>query len=324
MKKIIIASFFALIFVAGSVITLHAWGFWGHHKINRLAVFTLPDPLKTFYEKHIDFITDHAVDPDLRRNLNKNEGVRHFIDAEIYGKAPFDSIPKLWKDAVKKYNHDTLMKYGINPWYVDSLMTQLTQAFRDYKIEMALAISADLGHYIGDAHVPLHTSVNYDGQLTNQKGIHGLWESRIPEILGDKYNLYAGKAVYIADPLAESWKILRESYSEKDSVLYLEKHLNDTFPQDKKYTIITKNDTVKIQIFSERYARSYNALLNGMVERKMRESIKDVGSFWYTAWVNAGRPMINEFDRTMLTPESIKKLTEEESKWVSGSSSTTH
>ena len=318
MKKTIITALLALTFMTSAVITLNAWGFWGHHKINHLAVFTLPDPLKAFYEKHIDFITDHAVDPDLRRNLNKNEGVRHFIDADIYGKAPLDSMPKLWKDASKKYKADTLMKYGINPWYVDSLMTQLTQAFRDYKIEIALAISADLGHYIGDAHVPLHATLNYDGQLTNQKGIHGLWESRIPELVGDKYNLYAGKASYIADPLAEAWKILRESYSEKDSVLYLEKHLNDTFPQDKKYTTITKNDTVKIQIFSERYARSYNATLNGMVERKMRKAIVAVGSFWYTAWVNAGRPTINDFDRTVLSPETLKKLSEEESRWASG------
>ncbi len=318
MKKITISLSLALLFFVGSIVTLHAWGFWGHHKVNRLAVFTLPDPLKAFYKKHIDFITDHAVDPDLRRNLNKSEGVRHFVDADYYGKTPFDSMPKLWKDASRKYKADTLMKYGINPWYVDSLMTQLTQAFRDYKIEIALSLSADLGHYIGDAHVPLHATINYDGQLTNQKGIHGLWESRIPEIVGDKYNLYAGKAVYIADPLAEMWNIFRESFSEKDSVLYLERHLNDTFPQDKKYTFITKNDTVKIQIYSERYARSYNALLQGMVERKMRKAIVAVGSFWYTAWVNAGRPTINDFDRTVISPEAAKKISEEENRWLSG------
>ena len=318
MKKIIITSFFALAFISSGIISLYAWGFWGHHKINHLAVYTLPDPLKTFYEKHIDYITDHAVDPDLRRNLNKNEGVRHYIDADFYGQAPFDSMPEQWKDASRKYKADTLMKYGINAWYVDSLMTQLTQAFRDYKIEMVLAISADLGHYIGDAHVPLHATLNYDGQFTNQKGIHGLWESRIPEILGDKYDLYVGKAVYIADPLDAMWKILKESFSEKDSVLYLERHLNDTFPLDKKYTTIIKNDTVKIQIFSERYARSYNALLHGMVERKMRESIIDVGSFWYTAWVNAGKPTINDFVRTVLSPDAIKKINEEESRWKSG------
>src|SRR5579863_10328398 len=120
MKKITIVLSVAFLFFIGTVITLHAWGFWGHHKINRLAVFTLPDPLKAFYEKHIEFIEAHAVDPDLRRNMNKNEGVRHYVDVDRYGDAPFDSMPELWKDASKKYNPDTLMKYGINPWYVDS------------------------------------------------------------------------------------------------------------------------------------------------------------------------------------------------------------
>lgn len=315
MKKNIVISIFVLTLITSSYFTLYAWGFWGHHKINRLAVFTLPDPLKAFYEKHIDFITDHAVDPDLRRNFNKNEGVRHYIDADFYGDSPFESMPEIWKDAAKKYKPDTLMKYGINAWYVDSLMSDLTKAFRNYNIEIALAVSADLGHYISDAHVPLHATLNYDGQLSNQKGIHGLWESRIPEILGDKYDLYSGKAVYISDPLSEMWKILKESYSEKDSVLFLQCKLEDTFPMDKKYTTIIKNDTVKIQIYSERYARSYNATLNGMVERKMRKAIVAVGSFWYTAWVNAGKPVINDFDRTIIAPETLKKLNEEERLW---------
>jgi len=210
------------------------------------------------------------------------------------------------------------MAYGINPWYIDSLMNQLTLAFHNYNIEMALSISADMGHYIGDAHVPLHVTINYDGQFTNQKGIHSFWESRVPELVGENYNLHVSPARYISDPLAEAWNILRESYSEKDSVLNLERGLNDTFPKDKNYTTIVKKDTVKIKIYSDLYTRRYNSLLNGMVERKMRKAINALGSFWFTAWVNAGRPAINDFDKTKLNEEESKKIKEEEKNWASG------
>jgi hypothetical protein len=42
---------------------------------------------------------------------------------------------------------------------------------RKTKKHEILFIAADLGHYIADAHMPLHTSDNHDGQLTDQKGI---------------------------------------------------------------------------------------------------------------------------------------------------------
>ncbi len=42
------------------------WGFFGHRRINRMAVFTLPPGLIPFYKKNLEFITEHAVDPDKR------------------------------------------------------------------------------------------------------------------------------------------------------------------------------------------------------------------------------------------------------------------
>ena len=35
-----------------------------------------------------------------------------------------------------------------------------------------LFLATDLGHYIANAHVPLHTTLNYNGQLSNQSGFH--------------------------------------------------------------------------------------------------------------------------------------------------------
>ena len=50
-------------------------------------------------------------------------------------------------------------------------------------LDDVLRTAADLGHYLADAHVPLHTTGNYNGQRTNQTGIHALWETHNVEHL---------------------------------------------------------------------------------------------------------------------------------------------
>jgi hypothetical protein len=266
-----------------------SWGFYAHKRINRMAVFTLPPEMITFYKRHIDYLTEHAVDPDRRRYAVEEEGPRHFIDCDRYGEHPFDSIPKFWKKAVEKYTEDTLMVHGIVPWWIEKMTYRLTEAFRHEKLDLILRYSADIGHYISDAHVPLHTTRNYNGQFTNQKGIHAFWESRIPELFAEKYDYFVGRARYIEKPLDFAWKIVQTSFAAKDSVLLFEAELNSRFPSDKKYTFENRGNTM-MKVYSQEYADAYDRMLNGMVERRMKESIHAIGSYWYTAWVNAGQP----------------------------------
>lgn len=272
-----------------------AWGFYGHKKINRMAVFTLPPEMIGFYKNNIEYISEHAVDADKRRYAVEKEAPRHFIDIDNYGSNPFDSIPKSWGDAVNKFSEDSLYAHGIVPWHVNLMLHNLTEAFKEKNEEKILKISADIGHYIADAHVPLHTTRNYNGQLTNQKGIHGFWESRIPELKGDDYNYFVGKAKYIDRPLDKIWSIVKASYEAKDSVLNFEAELTKKIAPDKKYAIEERGQKM-IRVYSKEFAAEYENMLNGMVERRMRESIITVSSFWYTAWVNAGQPDLNKFN----------------------------
>ena len=173
------------------------WGFYGHKKINRLAVFTLPKGMISFYKKHIEYITEHAVDPDKRRYAVEGEAPRHYIDIDHYthdSLTPFQYVPKKWKDAIEKFSEDTLQAYGIVPWHVYFMHYRLTKAFKAKDANAILKISAEIGHYIGDASVPLHTTENYNGQLTGQIGIHALWESFLPEQYSNTYNLYEQSA----------------------------------------------------------------------------------------------------------------------------------
>ena len=134
------------------------WGFYAHQKINRLAVFTLPPEMIGFYKQNIRHITENAVKPDMRRYAVKAEAPRHYIDVDIYGDSAVYKMPRYWRDAVEKYTEDTLQAYGVVPYHVYRVSGWLTNAFKNKDADQILRLSADLGHYIADANVPLHTT----------------------------------------------------------------------------------------------------------------------------------------------------------------------
>lgn len=267
-----------------------AWGFFGHRLINRIAIFSLPPLMFPYFRANIDYLTDHAVDPDKRRYSDSLEAVRHYIDLDHYEViAPVDSMPQSWKAAIARYSEDTLKAYGIVPWHIQIMLYRLTDAFQSGNEEKIMHCAADIGHYIADACVPLHATENYNGQLTNQHGIHGFWESRLPELFIDDYDLMTGRASYIDDPLKEVWNAVTESFAAKDSVLIIERELSQQTDESKKYTMVQKGNKL-VKTYAHEYALAYHKRLNGMVERRMRRSIQLVASLWYTAWVNAGQP----------------------------------
>jgi hypothetical protein len=299
------------------VIICSSWGYFAHYKINRLAVFTLPKSMSGFYKANIEFITEHAVSADKKRYVDSTEAPRHYLNADHYGKKPFTKIPQRWNDAVVKYSEDTLNKQGTVPWTIQRNYYRLVNAFKAHDTLAILTASANLGHYIADAHVPLHLTQNYNGQLTNQTGIHALFETRIPELFGNSYNFYIGKARYIENPLAEAFKICRTSYSEVDSVLRMERLLNRTYPPNKKMVRIKRGNRW-VSDYSVEYSRAYQKLLKGMVHRRMRSAILEVGSYWYSAWVDAGQPDLNKLIKPNLNTADMRKIQKEEAEFRSG------
>ena len=284
-----------------------SWGFFAHQNINKLAVFTLPPGMIRFYKNNIQYITEHAVDPDKRRYADTAEAPRHYIDTDRYGISPFDSLPKKWKEASEKYSEKVLYENGIVPWQIERTYYSLIKAFRERDSLGILKLSADLGHYVSDAHVPLHTTENYNGQLTGQVGIHGFWESRLPELFHEEYDFLVGPAVYLNNPLDEAWKIVMGAQSNKDSVLLIEARLSRTFPSDRKFTYSERNGRVEKQ-YSEEYSRAFHIALNGMVEKQMRSSILKTAGFWYSAWVDAGQPNLKGLHKKAISSEETASL----------------
>jgi hypothetical protein len=288
------------------------WGFFGHKRINRIAVFTLPTEMFGFYKEHLEYLTDHAVDPDMRRYAVEGEAQCHYIDLDHYykpGENPFEIIPRRWNDAVAKFTEDTLQAYGIVPWHIQVMKFKLQKAFETKNVDLILKYSADIGHYIGDSHVPLHTTENYNGQLTGQKGIHGLWESRLVEINAEDYDYFVGKGKYIKNVLDFSWDNVRDSHNALDSVLRIEKEITSNFPADRKYSYEQKGNA-NVSVYSREFCDLYHKKLNNMVERRLRAAILAVGSIWYTAWVDAGQPDLSKLQETPPSAELLKEFKE--------------
>lgn len=285
-----------------------SWGFYAHRQINYYAVFLLPPEMLVLYKPHIDFLAEHATDPDKRRYAVTQEGPRHFIDIDRYGTYPYDSLPRRWTDAVARYSADTLNRHGIVPWWLQTMLIRLTDAFREKNQVKILKYSAEIGHYLADAHVPLHASSNHNGQLSGQTGIHGFWESRIPELLAARdWDFFIGKAGYIKNPASFIWARVLESAAAADTVLRYEKELSRQFPASQKFSYENRNGQI-IRQYSAAYTRAYDEKLQGMVERRMRQSIYSVASFWYTAWVNAGQPDLRQLSEKEFTTEDLHEF----------------
>lgn len=297
-----------LLYISMWPVYAHSWGFFGHKKINYHAVFLLPPEMLILYKQHILFIEEHAVDPDKRRYIIAAEGPRHYIDIDHYGSYPYRELPRNSNEAAQRYTSDTLQAHGIVPWWVQTMLQRLTKAFMEKNQTSILKYSAELGHYIADAHVPLHASSNHNGQKTGQHGIHGFWESRIPELLADQeWDFLFGRAQYIPDPGKYIWERVLESAAAADTVLKLEKQLSQTIATDQRYSFEERNGQV-IRQYSSSYARLYNRHLNGMVERRMRQAIFAIASFWYTAWVNAGQPDLKNLTNREFSAEELKEF----------------
>lgn len=291
---------------------LMGWGMWGHQHINRAAVFSLPEEMRVFFFNHIDFITESSTIPDLRKySLNdESEGPRHFIDVEDFG-LPFDSLPLSPEAARSRFDEKTLKAYGSLPWHIQEMMAKLTEAMKKNRRNEILFLAADLGHYVGDAHMPLHTTTNYDGQKTGQRGVHSCWEAQLPEQYGNGFMLNVEDAVYLKDVQAATWSVIRNSHALVDTLLGIEKSVRNNFTDADLYEKDSNGELLKNifgkKVFSKKYSDQFHRAMQGMVENQMRKSVQCLANLWYTAWVNAGKPDLLRLDDSELTSRNRKE-----------------
>lgn len=290
MKKLFLSLGLAAVLLGPAVPAARAWGFFGHRVITQVAVYELPASLQAFYFRHLPELVRLSTAPDERRSKDPSEGPRHFIDMDHYSEDnPFAKVPRNYDEAVEKFSADTLKKYGTVPWTVLDTKQRLVEAFQQRDTTAIIKYSAELSHYAADAFVPLHTTVNYDGQLSGQAGLHALWESQLPERFITSYKLDGEESKVLKDPLAAIWGVIQGSYGFLTATYDLEAKTAKKFTPQTKYTFAHRFGRTQRR-YSDAFADAYEQEVGGMVGFRLKGAAPMVASLWLTAWQEAGRP----------------------------------
>ncbi|GAB6282967.1 MAG: hypothetical protein STSR0008_17210 [Ignavibacterium sp.] len=259
---------------------LFPWGDKGHKLINKKAIEILPYEMNDF-KIWIDFITEYSVDADERKSSIKDEYPKHFIDIDYYKE--FNSGEMIYDKEflISKYGNETVVKMGLLPWAIKDTYNNLKDAFKNKNKEKAMQMIADLGHYIADAHQPMHTVMNYDGQLTNQKGLHSRYEIKMI----DEYLLDLENSIRIFSPT-------KIENPQKCFASIIE--ASNSFSP-----IIFDADVFAARESDNEHNNLYYKLLwfrtKAMTIDRFENAIYNLSSLIYSAWIEAEKPKFSEF-----------------------------
>jgi len=311
-------TFIKFLILAAIPILLTSWGFLSHKSLQQVSIYTLPAELGLFFYANQDYLVTHSIRPDVRRRDDKSEDPKHYLDmdADVFGPNYRTSIPHDFSAAIKKYSLDSLKNEGIVPWEVNRVYKRLVYSFQHKMKDSVLFYAADLGHYVADSHVPLHTTKNHDGQYTNQKGIHVLWESLVPEEFLRNYQFNQVPTVtYIKNPQDFIFDILLESHDMLPEVYKTELALRAEMGEAKAFMEVERGGR-KLQYYTKDFIKAYGNRLGTTIEKRMLLASHRVASFWYSAWKDAGSPAwVTEVPEISATLK--QKYANEKSVWSS-------
>lgn len=272
----------ALVVVVGSIAypsRADAWGFEAHKYILGRAIALLPTEIRPFFEKFQTTLIEHSIDPDLWRTAGwEAEPPRHFVDMDAYGPYPFKEMPRDYDEAVKRYGKDFVEKNGTLPWRTEEIYRKLIEAFTQttpYARDNIKFFASVIGHYVSDAHVPFHAALNYDGQLTGQRGIHSRFEAELFLRFQDRLKVVPPPLIKVGNPRDFVFDSLLVSFPLVQSVLDADK----AAVQGR-------------ELYDDAYFAEFLAKVQPILERRLADSITDTASIIAAAWIEAGRPAL--------------------------------
>ena len=258
-----------------ATLPVHAWGVTGHRYINGVAIEALPAELRPLYAANREWIVQHAIDPDLWREGNRDEGPHHFIDLDTWGEEVATHFPQDYWFACGLYGKAALDKNGVVPWRIGHYYGKLVAAFQAKDARKIVEISAWLGHYAADIHVPFHATKNYDGQLTAQKGIHARFESDLVERQIKLQDIKVRPARRLASPITSAFGWAQASLALCTKVLGADKAAAMQAPG-----------------YGDAYYTAFGKEARPIALQRLEEGARDLASLWYSAWLAAGKPEI--------------------------------
>ncbi|MGQ0736060.1 MAG: hypothetical protein ACT4QD_20700 [Acidobacteriota bacterium] len=273
-----------------------AWGFNAHRFIAERVIALLPAELRPLFERHQAVFVERSLDPDIWRQVGwETEAPNHFVDLDHFGAYPFAELPRDYDRAVEKFGRDVIHAQGLLPWRTQEFYGRLVRAFASltrqppsaYAQDDIVLFSAILAHYIGDGHVPLHAVVNYDGQRTNQHGLHARWEAELFDRLRQRLTIAPAAPTPVTDPREFMFDVLLASNRLADGV----------FAADK--TAVAGRE-----FYDDEYFKAFERTQFGVLEHQINRSMTAVASVIVGAWHAAGKPAV-PLDRAQ-TPRPVR------------------
>ena len=251
-----------------------AWGGAGHRLVVSKAIDTLPPEMRPFFEANRDYLAQHVTDPlDALAKNPAAERRYHILLLDHYGRFPFENLPRSYKAAVAKFTKAKLEASGVLPWQIGVYSEKLTNAMRLGKWDEARLDAAFLAHFVAEAHDPFNTTENFDGRLSGQPGVDDRFKSRLIDRFSSFFPMRPNDAVYLSDPTDVAFEACLSAHSWLETILLADRRARKGLGD---YT-------------DEYYDRFYNQAAAILI-RQLSDAATDVGSFWLTAWKNAGSP----------------------------------
>jgi hypothetical protein len=255
--------------------TALAWGPPAHRLVNNWAVETLPPEIRGFFAANRQFLIDHANDPAEWMKKDRYERKRHYLYLDKYGMFPYLDLPHSFQRAVEKFGSGRINRDGVLPWQIGEYSLRLTNSLKAQKWHEARLNAAALAHYVADAHDPLHTTSSYDGQLTGQTGLASRFGVSLIERYQGFFIFRPVPAANIDDPTEYAFQAVLEANTWVNQIVLFDRQAVEDFRD-----------------FNDDYFDRFYSQAGSIVVREINAAAYDAGSYWYTAWLNAGRPAL--------------------------------
>ena len=281
MRKIVFVALIALAVAFAPAPRVQAWGFNGHKMIADRAIDLLPPEIRPFFQKYRTTIVEHSIDPDTYRTVGwTEEDPRHFLDMDSYGPFPFKNLPHDYKEAVAVRGLDFVTKNGVVPWRTQEMYDKLREGFTQlpttpWARDNVKLFSSVIAHYVADSFQPFHAAVNYDGQLTGQRGIHSRFESELFDRYQDKLKLAPPPLAPVPNAREFVFATLTDSFTFVEPILAADRAA-----------------TEGREFYDDAYFGMLYEKTGPIMEKRLSGAIAGVASLIAQAWVDAGKPAL--------------------------------
>jgi hypothetical protein len=252
-----------------------AWGANAQKIVVNKAVDTLPPDVRPFFDANRAFLVLHVSDPLDAETKTPSEKHNHVLYLDRYGRFPFTALPRVYKAAVGKYGKSKLESNGLLPWQIGVYNAKLTEALRLGHWEEAKLDAAILAGYVAEANDPFNATENFDGHLTNQTGINERFGITLVDRFSSFFPMRPNDASFISDPTDHAFESCLNAHSWLETIL-----------------LADRNAHLAGKSYDDEYFDRFYNLTAATLIRQLSDAATDIGSYWLTAWINAGRPQL--------------------------------